>query len=58
MEKLLAGDDQIPVGLSNIAFNSWEQQRQQAFRGVVEMMRKADFNVSLQWRYRRGVLIW
>ncbi|KAF7161342.1 hypothetical protein CNMCM5623_006956 [Aspergillus felis] len=43
MEKLLAGDDQIPVGLSNIAFNSWEQQRQQAFRGVVEMMRKGGF---------------
>ncbi|GIJ92541.1 hypothetical protein Asppvi_001819 [Aspergillus pseudoviridinutans] len=43
MEKLLAGDDQIPVGLSNIAFNSWEQQRQQAFRGVVDMMRKGGF---------------
>ncbi|GIK07645.1 hypothetical protein Aspvir_003311 [Aspergillus viridinutans] len=43
MEKLLAGDDQIPVGLSNIAFNSWEQQRQQAFRGVVEMVRKGGF---------------
>ncbi|KAF7122779.1 hypothetical protein CNMCM5793_000889 [Aspergillus hiratsukae] len=43
MDKLLAGDDQIPIGLSNIAFNSWEQQRQQAFRGVVEMMRKGGF---------------
>ncbi|RHZ43224.1 uncharacterized protein CDV56_100224, partial [Aspergillus thermomutatus] len=41
MQRLLAGDDQIPVGLSNIAFNSWEQQRQAAFRHVVEMMRKA-----------------
>jgi short-subunit dehydrogenase involved in D-alanine esterification of teichoic acids len=43
MAKLLAGEDQIAVGLSNIAFNSWEQQRQQAFRGVVEMMRKGGF---------------
>ncbi|GKZ16960.1 hypothetical protein AbraIFM66951_005687 [Aspergillus brasiliensis] len=40
MEKLLTGSDQIPVGLSNIAFNSWEQQRQQAFHHVVEMMKK------------------
>ncbi|GCB24978.1 uncharacterized oxidoreductase YkvO [Aspergillus awamori] len=43
MKKLLAGDDQIPVGLSTIAFDSWEQQRQQAFHRVVEMMRKGEF---------------
>ncbi|GLA25609.1 hypothetical protein AnigIFM63326_002350 [Aspergillus niger] len=42
MKKLLAGDDQIPVGLSTIAFDSWEQQRQQAFHRVVEMMRKGE----------------
>jgi hypothetical protein len=43
MEKLLAGDEQIPIGLSTIAFNSWEQQRQQAFLKVVEMMKKGGF---------------
>ncbi len=41
MEKLLQGSNQIAVGLSNIAFNSWEQQRQQAFHRVVEMMKNA-----------------
>ncbi|GKZ62742.1 hypothetical protein AnigIFM49718_010165 [Aspergillus niger] len=41
MEKLFTGSDQIPVGLSNIAFNTWEQQRQQAFFHVVEMMKKS-----------------
>ncbi|EAW13226.1 putative NADP(+)-dependent dehydrogenase [Aspergillus clavatus NRRL 1] len=39
MRKLLAGDDQIPVGTANIAFNSWEQQRQQQFHKTVEMMK-------------------
>lgn len=43
MERLLAGDDQIPVGLSKIAFESWEQQRQQAFHHVVESMKQAGF---------------
>ncbi|GKZ85524.1 hypothetical protein AnigIFM56816_011492 [Aspergillus niger] len=41
MEKLFTGSDQIPVGLSNIAFNTWEQQRQQAFFHAVEMMKKS-----------------
>ncbi|KAJ5085683.1 hypothetical protein N7532_010454 [Penicillium argentinense] len=41
MQKLIAGDDQIPVGFSRIAFNGWEQQRQQAFGRVVEMMRNS-----------------
>ncbi|KAJ5192613.1 hypothetical protein N7449_008755 [Penicillium cf. viridicatum] len=41
MQKLIAGDDQIPVGFSRIAFNGWEQLRQQAFKGVVEMMRNS-----------------
>lgn len=39
MEKLLQGSHQIAVGLSNIAFNSWEQQRQQAFHRVIEVMK-------------------
>lgn len=39
MKKLLAGCDQIPVGLSKVAFESWEPQRQGAFHRVVEMMR-------------------
>ncbi|KAL3471079.1 hypothetical protein BJX99DRAFT_263604 [Aspergillus californicus] len=39
-EKLLQGSDQIAVGLSNIAFNGWEQERQQAFHRVVEFIRK------------------
>lgn len=43
MEKLLAGDDQIPVGFSTIAFGSWEQQRQQAFHRVVEMIKNGEF---------------
>ncbi|GLB08705.1 hypothetical protein AtubIFM57258_004609 [Aspergillus tubingensis] len=43
MERLLAGDDQIPVGLSKIAFESWEQQRQGAFHNVVELMKKGEF---------------
>jgi hypothetical protein len=42
MSKLLAGEDQIPVGMSNIAFNTWEQQRQQQFHKMVEMMKKND----------------
>ncbi|KAF7131130.1 hypothetical protein CNMCM5793_004117 [Aspergillus hiratsukae] len=42
MSKLLAGEDQIPVGMSNIAFNSWEQQRQQQFHKMAEMMKKHD----------------
>ncbi|GAB1190848.1 hypothetical protein APSETT444_000013 [Aspergillus pseudonomiae] len=43
MEKLLAGDDQIPIGLSKIAFESWEQQRQGAFLHVVELMKDSGF---------------
>jgi len=39
MEKLLAGDDQIPIGLSKIAFESWEMQRQGAFHHVVKLMK-------------------
>ena len=41
MQKLLAGEDQIPIGISNIAFNSWEKSRQQAFVAVVEAMKKS-----------------
>jgi hypothetical protein len=43
MEKLLAGNDQIPIGLSKIAFESWEQQRQAAFHRVVELMENSRF---------------
>lgn len=37
MEGLLAGKDQIPVGTSKIAFNSWEQERQRGFAKMTEV---------------------
>ncbi|KAJ5904847.1 uncharacterized protein N7473_001763 [Penicillium subrubescens] len=43
MERLQAGDEQIPVGLSKIAFESWEQQRQGAFHRIVELMKSSEF---------------
>ncbi|KAJ9306511.1 hypothetical protein DTO217A2_4057 [Paecilomyces variotii] len=41
MEGLLGGKDQIPVGMSKIAFDSWEQERQKGFAKMTEIT-KAD----------------
>jgi len=37
---LVAGKDQIAVGMSAGAFNSWEQERQKGFHKMVEGMKK------------------
>jgi hypothetical protein len=36
MEALLAGKDQIPVGMAKDPFNSWEQERQKDFAKYTE----------------------
>ena len=35
-----ANKDQIAVGMSEKSFNTWEQDRQKAFHGMIEAMRK------------------
>ena len=42
MDGLAAGKDQIAIGFSKAAFDGWEQQRQEGFARVHEMMSKGD----------------
>lgn len=37
---LSGGKDQVPVGTAVEAFETWEQQRQEMFRGMAAMFKK------------------
>ena len=38
-EGLTAGKDQIPVGMSKLSFDTWEQGRQKGFHGMIAAMK-------------------